>query len=107
MEKNLPEEFKPCTEIQTMMAELGCTGNRVKPQDIVDRIEEIDFQTVTIAGNKFMYCGIRMKGGFVVVGEPSACIDPDNWRDKIGRKVSFDNTFAKIYTLEAYRKVSA
>ncbi|AVF60447.1 MULTISPECIES: Gp49 family protein [Vibrio] len=103
----LPAEFKPNTEIQEMMEELGCTGKRVKPQDIVDRIEEIDFQTVTLAGNKFMYCGIKMKGGFVVVGKPATCIDPENWRDQIGRQVSFNNTFEEIYKLEAYRKMSA
>ncbi|ANB96631.1 MULTISPECIES: Gp49 family protein [Vibrio] len=103
----LPAEFKPNTEIQEMMEVLGCTGKRVKPQDIVDRIEEIDFQTVTLAGNKFMYCGIKMKGGFVVVGKPATCIDPENWRDQIGRQVSFNNTFEEIYKLEAYRKMSA
>ncbi|EGQ7740344.1 hypothetical protein EIB96_13610 [Vibrio parahaemolyticus] len=103
----LPAEFKPNTEIQEMMEELGCTGKRVKPQDIVDRIEEVDFQTVTLAGNKFMYCGIKMKGGFVVVGKPATCIDPENWRDQIGRQVSFNNTFEEIYKLEAYRKMSA
>ncbi|EIU6869113.1 hypothetical protein RV040_003511 [Vibrio alginolyticus] len=103
----LPAEFKPNTEIQEMMEELGCTGKHVKPQDIVDRIEEIDFQTVTLACNKFMYCGIKMKGGFVVVGKPATCIDPENWRDQIGRQVSFNNTFEEIYKLEAYRKMSA
>ncbi len=103
----LPAEFKPNTEIQEMMEELGCTDKRVKPQDIVDRIEEIDFQTVTLAGNKFMYCGIKMKGGFVVVGKPATCIDPENWRDQIGQQVSFNNTFEEIYKLEAYRKMSA
>ncbi|ENM0975594.1 hypothetical protein AB6R07_001544 [Vibrio parahaemolyticus] len=103
----LPAEFKPNTEIQEMMEELGCTGKRVKPQDIVDRIEEVDFQTVTLAGNKFMYCGIKMKGGFVVVGKPATCIDPENWRDQTGRQVSFNNTFEEIYKLEAYRKMSA
>ena len=103
----LPIQFKPKTDIQEMMEKLGCTGDRVKPQDIVDRIEEIDFQTVTIAGNKFMYCGIRMIGGFVVVGKPATCIDPTNWRDEIGQQVSFDNTFEEIYKLEAYRKMSA
>ncbi|WP_029860069.1 Gp49 family protein [Vibrio parahaemolyticus] len=103
----LPAEFKPNTEIQEMMEVLGCTGKRVKPQDIVDRIEEIDFQTVTLAGNKFMYCGIKMKGGFVVVGKPATCIDPENWRDQVGRQVSFNNTFEEIYKLEAYRKMSA
>ena len=102
----LPTQFKPKTEIQEMMESLGCTGDRVKPQDIVDRIEDIDFQTVNIAGNKFMYCGIRMIGGFVVVGKPATCIDPSNWRDEIGQQVSFNNTFEEIYKLEAYRKMS-
>lgn len=98
--------LKPNIEIQKMMESLGCTGDSVKPKDIVDRIEVIDFQTVTIAGSKFMYCGIRMLGGFVVVGKPAACIDPANWRDEIGQKVSFDNSFDEIYKLEAYRKMS-
>lgn len=96
----------PNTDIQKMMVSLGCTGDSVKPKDIVERIECIDFQTVTIAGNKFMYCGIRMQGGFVVVGKPATCIDPSNWRDEIGQKVSFDNSFDEIYKLEAYRKMS-
>ena len=52
-----------------------------------------------------MYCGIKMKGGFVVTGKPAACIDPDNWRDEIGEKVSFDNTFSEIWQLEAYLKM--
>lgn len=100
------EGLTPNTDIQKMMESLGCTGDSVKPKDIVDRIECIEFETVAIAGNKFMYCGIRMQGGFVVVGKPATCIDPSNWRDEIGRKVSFDNSFDEIYKLEAYRKMS-
>lgn len=103
---SLPVQFKPNTDIQKMMEELGCTGKRVKPQHIVDRIEDIEFKTVDIAGGKFMYCGIRMIGGFVVVGKPATCVDPDNWRDSIGQQVSFQNTFDEIYKLEAYRMMS-
>ncbi|BFN33577.1 hypothetical protein VHTUMSATKI_37720 [Vibrio harveyi] len=90
-----------------MIETLGCTGDRVKLQDIIDLIEEIDFQTVAIAGNKFMYCGIRMKGDFVVVSKPVTCIGPDNWRDEIGQKFSFDNYVEEIYKIEAYRKMCA
>lgn len=93
--------------IAKMMKELGCTGEHITASGIQDLIEEVDFQTILLAGNKFMYCGIKMKGGFVVTGKPAACIDPDNWRDEIGRKVSFDNTFSEIWRLEAYRKMSA
>ncbi|HDM8192325.1 hypothetical protein LC147_11970 [Vibrio harveyi] len=108
----LPKEFKPNTEIQKMMEELGCTGKRVKPQEIVDRIVNIEFKTVVICGTKFMYCGIAMKGKedgkpFVVVGKPSVCIDPDNWRDEIGKQITFNNSFDEIYKLEAYRMVAA
>lgn len=94
-------------EVAKMMKELGCTGVHITASGIQDRIEEVDFQTVELAGNKFMYCGIKMKGGFVVTGKPVACIDPANWRDEIGRKVSFDNAFGEIWRLEAYRKMEA
>lgn len=93
-------------EVAKMMEELGCTGEHISASGIQDRIEGIDFQTITLAGNKFMYCGIKMTGGFVVTGKPAACIDPANWRDEIGRKISFDNTFSEIWRLEAYRKMA-
>jgi len=93
-------------EIAQMMADLGCTGEHITASGILDKIEEIDFKIIELAGNKFMYCGIRMQGGFVVTGKPAACIDPDNWRDEIGKKVSYDNTFSEIWRLEAYRKMS-
>ncbi|WJT09275.1 Gp49 family protein [Vibrio harveyi] len=106
------KQFKVDTKIQEMMKELGCTGKRVKPDDILARIVDIEFKTVNLCGTDLMYCGIAMqtedpKRPFVVVGNPSVCIDPDNWRDEIGRQVSFDNTFRDIYKLEAYRKMTA
>lgn len=53
-----------------------------------------------------MYCGIRMKNGFVCVGKPATCIDPANWRDSIGQKISYDNAFDELWRLEAYRMMS-
>jgi hypothetical protein len=91
--------------VEKMMVDLKCTGEYIASSGIKDKIEEIDFQTITLAGNKFMYCGIRMKGGFVVTGKPSACMDPANWREEIGQKVSFDNAFSEIWKLEAYAKM--
>ncbi len=49
-----------------------------------------------------MFCGIKMKGDFVQVGKPSVCIDPDNWREEIGKQVSYDNAFSELWKLEAY-----
>lgn len=106
------KELNVDTKIQQMMAELGCTGDRVKPQDIVERITDIEFNTVVQCGTKMMYCAIAMRTNdperpFVVVGNPSVCIDESNWRDAIGKQISFDNTFHEIYKLEAYRKMTA
>lgn len=95
--------------IAKMMADLGCTGEHITASGIQERILEIDYQTINLAGTKMMFCGIRLKtneGSFVVTGEPSVCIDPANWREKIGHKVSFDNAFRKIWQLEAYRKLT-
>ena len=92
-------------EVKAMMEELGCNAKHISADQITSRIEEIDYKTIDLAGNKFMYCGIRMKGGFVVTGKPAACISPENWRDEIGKKVSFDNAFSEIWRLEAYREM--
>ena len=98
---------KDCETIERMMDDLECVGRRVTKELIESRIVEVDYQTVTIAGQKLMYCGIRMDNGFVAVGKPATCIDPANWRDEIGHKISYDNTFDDLWRLEAYRMMSA
>lgn len=95
-----------CDEVADMMKELNCTGDRITKELIESRIVEVDYQTIVIAGQKMMYCGIRMDNGFVAVGKPATCIDPSNWRDEIGKKISYDNTFGELWRLEAYRKLS-
>lgn len=90
-------------EVTKMMKDLKCTALAVTKELIDSRIEQVDYQTINIAGQKMMFCGIRLKGGFVVVGKPAVCISPENWRDEIGKKVSFDNSFSEIWKLEAYR----
>ncbi|MGR5048140.1 Gp49 family protein [Photobacterium damselae] len=94
---------KKCDEVIKMMEEAGCTGKRVTKDLIESRIESVEYQTITIAGQQMMFCGIRMIGGFVAVGKPATCIDPSNWRDEIGQKISYDNTFEELWKLEAYR----
>lgn len=94
------------TEVEQMMEDLNCTGDRITSDLIQSRIVGIDYQTVVLAGQKLMFCGIKMDNGFVAVGKPATCIDPANWRDEIGRKISYDNTFSELWKLEAYRKLS-
>lgn len=92
--------------VEEMIKELHCDGDRVTPKAISDRITSVSFETIYLCGKKFMYCGIKMDNGFVVVGEPSVCLDPINWRDSIGRTESYKNAFSRIWELEAYRKLS-
>lgn len=94
---------KDWDKVTEMMKDLGCTGKRVTKELIKSRITEVDYQTVVIAGQKMMYCGIRMDNDFVAIGKPATCIDPANWRDEIGQKISYDNSFEELWKLEAYR----
>ena len=94
------------TEVERMMVDQKCTGDRITSDGIKSRIVEVDYQTIELAGQKLMFCGIKMDNGFVVVGKPATCIDPANWRDEIGEKISYDNTFSEIWRLEAYRKMA-
>ena len=94
---------KDCDKVAEMMVEHNCTAKRVTKELILSRIQEVDYQVMHIAGQKMMFCGIKMLGGFVVVGKPAVCISPENWRDEIGKKISYDNSFEEIWKLEAYR----
>jgi hypothetical protein len=98
---------KNCDDVTEMMDKLERTGVRVTKDLIESRIECVDYQTIVIAGQKMMYCGIRMDNGFVAVGKPATCIDPANLRDEIGEKISYDNAFEELWKLEAYRLMSA
>lgn len=96
---------KDCDKVAEMMDDLGCTGDRITKEGIEAKIEEVHYETVVLAGQKMMFCGIRLKGGFVQVGKPAVCIDPANWRDEIGKKISYDNSFEELWKLEAYAKL--
>lgn len=93
--------------VEKMAVDLKCDAPRVTKELIESRIVAKEFVTIELCGNKFMYCGLKMDNGFVVVGKPAACVSPENWRDEIGQKVSYDNAFSEIWRLEAYRMMSA
>jgi len=93
-------------KIETMIQEHKLTGRRVTKELIESRVIEVEYQIVLLCGQKLMYCGIKMDNGFTVVGRPATCVDPENWRDEIGREISYDNSFSELWRLEAYRMVS-
>lgn len=48
-------------------------------------------------------CFLTLKNGFVVTGQ-SACIDPANFNEEIGRTVAYDDAFDKLWELEGYHQ---
>lgn len=97
---------KNAQQTEQMAQDLECTAPRVSLDLIESRIVEVDYQTLRVAGQKIMLCGIKMDNGFVVIGPPATCVDEANWRDEIGKQVSYDNSFAEIWRLEGYRMKS-
>jgi hypothetical protein len=48
------------------------------------------------------FCVITLKNGFVVTGE-SACASPENFDEKISRKIARENAINKIWPLMEYK----
>lgn len=46
-------------------------------------------------------CNIYLENGFTVRGE-SACVNPENYDEEIGKRISFENAKKKIWALEGY-----
>lgn len=51
-------------------------------------------------------CCLTLKSGFAVIGE-SACINPDDFDQAIGREIARANAIDKLWQLEGYRIKSA
>lgn len=100
----MAHDFK---NVEEMMEKLGCKANYISQLHITERIVEVGYEKVRSCGQLFMFCFIKMDNGFVVSGKPATCMNEANWRDEIGMKISFDNTFSEIFKLEAYRTMSA
>lgn len=46
-------------------------------------------------------CNIYLENGFTVRGE-SSCVNPENYDEEIGKRISFENAKKKIWMLEGY-----
>ena len=71
----------------------------IDTQHIESRIKDVTYHR--ISGTTATICNIEMVNGFSVRGE-SACVDPKNFDEAIGRKIAYDNAFDKLWPLEGY-----
>ena len=72
---------------------------KVTKESIEARIARVDYYP--LPDNKTLICNITLVNGFTVRGE-SACVDPRNFSMEIGKKISYDNAFDKLWELEGY-----
>jgi len=89
------DEAKIESEIQAA----GLNAPRLTP-DLIDRAI-VGEQYHVFAGTTFTVCCLTLRNGFTVSGE-SASASPENFNERIGRKIAFDNARQKIWMLEGY-----
>lgn len=67
----------------------------VTTEYIDSRIKEVEYATVF---GKVTQCNITLDNGFSVRGE-SACVNPENYDEKIGRRFAYGKAFDKLWPL--------
>ena len=71
------------------------TYPRISKEYIESRIKNHEFIRI---GDTVTLCSIFIDNGYSVRGE-SACVSPENYREDIGQKLSYDNAFKKLWPL--------
>ncbi len=76
---------------------------RVTDDYIKSRIGKIDFFKV---GETVTICQITLDNGYSVRGE-SACVNPENFDEAIGQRISYDNAYDKLWPLLGFALADA
>lgn len=95
----------PATDEQALENTLQAKGlvfPRVTPEQIDSVIVEKQFFRPT---GTLTICVLTLKNGFNVTGE-SACVDPRNFDEQVGRDIAYRNARDKIWSLEGYHLAS-
>ena len=77
----------------------GLTAPRITPDHIEKTIKAGSYHV--FPGSTVTVCCLTLANGFTVIGE-SACADPSNFNEELGRKIAYDNAKNKIWQLEGY-----
>lgn len=74
-------------------------NNMVTEELIKSKIKNVTY--TRIQDTTVTICNLILENGFSVRGE-SACVDHDNFDEKIGETLAYENAFNKIWQLEGY-----
>jgi hypothetical protein len=84
--------------IEQRLRALGAGAPRLSPEHIDKQIHSVEYH---VFSNKTTVCCMTLRNGFAVIGT-AACVDPANFREQIGRDVSWTKAREQIWPLEGY-----
>lgn len=67
--------------------------NKITKEFLESEITNVEY---TRLNGTLTHCTITVKSGFQFTGE-SACVDPNNFDEEIGRKIAYENAFEKMW----------
>jgi hypothetical protein len=85
--------------IEAELKTRGLNAPRVTPEEVSAAIVGVDYHL--FPGTTVTICALKLRNGFVVVGE-SAAASPENFDAAIGKRIAHDNARGKIWALEGY-----
>lgn len=94
-ESNMKDEVKLEQEIQ----DKGLNAPRLTPEHVDATISDVEYHV--FSNSLLTVCCITLKNGFTVTGQ-SACVSPENFDEKIGQDIAFENARDQIWQLEGY-----
>lgn len=77
--------------------------SKIQPQEIVDLIEREDYVRIDGTTTTLCIAHIRNATDFQVVGK-SACLNPADFDEEVGRRVARDDVIRQLWGLEGYHR---
>lgn len=75
--------------------------NTVTQKMVDDIFSKAEKKVYTIFGKCTVVC-VKLENGFVLT-ESSACVDPTNYNEEIGKEICFERIKNRIWELEGYK----
>lgn len=79
--------------ISSMALVSALPERKLTKEFLESEIDEVGYKQLD---ETITHCKIKTKSGFVFTGE-SACVDPNNFNEEIGKQVAYDNAFEKMW----------
>lgn len=73
----------------------------VTQKEINDLINTAEIKTLTVF-EKCTVVIVKLKNGFILT-ESSACVDPENYSEEVGREICMECITNKLWELEGYK----